>query len=161
MPINNSPFGKQTSLCASFYAACWMHFGACTKHYVYSFPIAQYLTQAVPIHVCVSVCALSSVCLIRCWLSGWVAPRSCCPPPPFSFLAFKLTVAVQSKSSVRSQQGCESGVKLKKHTQWARRRGMTTFSEGEINRAHIKVHRHTHTNTKSVCSNTYMHFQRT
>ena len=96
-----------------------------------------------------------SVCLISCGLLEWV--EAALWPPSSSFLAFKFTVSGQSKSSVGSQRGCESGVKLKKHTQWDRRWGMTTFSEGKSTR-NTRTEKHTY--KRSVCKCTSAHFQR-
>lgn len=55
------------------------------------------------------------VCLISSLLLGWVAA---CPPPFVFFLGLKFTISGQSKSSMRSQRGCDWRVKLKNHTQW-------------------------------------------
>lgn len=74
------------------------------------------------------------------------------PATTSSFLAFKFTVSGQPKSSVGSQRGCESGVKLKKHTHWARRWGMTTGSEGgnQAGTLYSRTRAEKHTCVKSV-----------
>lgn len=74
-------------------------------------------------------------------------------PPPSFFLVYKFIVSGQSKAAWGHSR-VESGVKLKKHTQWARRWGKTTRFEKESTR---QTYAHAHTYKKLV----HMHFPQT
>lgn len=96
-----------------------------------------------------------SACLISCWLLGWVAPSSCSPQTSSPHHLPAQPSSSQSQANRKAVWGhsrvCKSGVKLKKHTQWACRWGATTRSEGESSR-HTCTHAQRNTPTQRVCA---------
>lgn len=66
----------------------------------------------------------------------------------YVLLFLKFTVSGQSKGSFGSQWGCESGVKLKKHTQLGRQLGNEYSLWGGISRANTHTRRDTPTRNK-------------